>query len=120
MQTWRISLFPCRASNDREYRQEHRKKIRKLKKFNKLTIPRQFPKMAVLSGAKMAKNIFHRHQCFKSNRNQTPKMKTPISAQVHDERNRLIYVGRNERTRFEEEAARKSLPQKHFAYWTPA
>ena len=65
-----------------------------------------FPKMAILSGTKMAKNTFYRHDRFKPNRNKTTKLKTLIGAQVHNQHNRLITLEETS------ERAKKNLQEK--------
>jgi len=56
-----LSLY---YSNDKACDQKH-KKSRKMKKIQQTDIPRQFPKMAVLPGTKMAKSTFYRHERFR-------------------------------------------------------
>lgn len=91
------------------------KKIRKIEEIQETDSPRRFPK---LSGTKMAKSTFYRHEVFPAQQKLNQKLKTLISAQVHDERKRLV-IGKKKRTRSEKKTTRKSLPQKHFAYRTP-
>lgn len=114
-QTWRIRLFPCKTQTIGLVMEKS-----EIWKFDKLIFQNISPKWPHCQAQKRRKaSSFYRQERSKPSRNWTPKLKTLISAHVHNECNKLILRRKKKNEVRKKNRQEESLPRKHFAYWTP-